>query len=332
MPRALLLALLLLLAGAAPARAAALLPPAGRLFAGTTGGPTVEPFAEQTGHHPAVFQLFSSWGDDLSWPAERAGDARARLMAHLSTRAPDGRELTTPGAIASGAQDLYLLALNGALAARGQRVYLRLMSEMDNWRNPYAAFDADGRRRDAAHAPRAFRAAWPRTVIVLRGGPRATVNARLRAAHLAPLPDGVGDLPQPPVAVMWVPMTGGSPDVPANGPRAFWPGAAYVDWVGTDFYARFPNFARLERFYRAYPGTPFVFGEWALWGRDDPVFVHRLFGWIAHHRRVRIAMYNQGEREQSPFRLARYPRAAAALRARLAAPWVAEWAPEWVGA
>ncbi len=61
--------------------------------------------------------------------------------------------------------------------------------------------------------------------------------------------------------------------------------------VGTDFYSRFPNFHWLEDFYRDFPGKPFVFGEWALWGGDDPVFVVRLFAWIHSHPRVRMALY-----------------------------------------
>jgi hypothetical protein len=33
-------------------------------------------------------------------------------------------------------------------------------------------------------------------------------------------------------------MTAGSPDIPGNRPSAYWPGASYVDWTGTDFYSR----------------------------------------------------------------------------------------------
>jgi hypothetical protein len=90
-----------------------------------------------------------------------------------------------------------------------------------------------------------------------------------------------------------------------------------VDWVGTDFYSRFPNFHWLDDFYRDFAGKPFVFGEWALWGADDPAFVSRLFGWIGSHPRVRMVLYNQGKLTDGPFRLKRYPRSAAALRKAL---------------
>ena len=86
----------------------------------------------------------------------------------------------------------------------------------------------------------------------------------------------------------------------------------YVDWVGTDFYREFPNFAGLQRFYSEYPGKQFAFGEWALWNGGDPGWVDSLFSLIATHRRVKMALYNQGEREKGPFRLSRYPRDQAA--------------------
>jgi hypothetical protein len=126
-------------------------------------------------------------------------------------------------------------------------------------------------------------------------------------------------LPQPKVAVQWTPMTAGSPDLPANSADAYWPGSAYVDWVGTDFYSRFPNFSGLDRFYAdgRWAGKPFVFGEWAMWGRDDPGFMRRFFDWVAAHPRVRMLAYNQGNRPTSEFRLYRYPRSARVMRRAL---------------
>jgi hypothetical protein len=175
-----------------------------------------------------------------------------------------------------------------------------------------------------------FRQAWRRTVVILRGGTLAAVNAKLRSLHLPPVDTHGSDLPQPQVAFMWVPQVAGAPDTRANSPRAYWPGAAYVDWIGTDFYSKFPNWAGLERFYgdRTWSRKPFVFGEWALWGRDDPSFVHRLFAWSRSHRRVRMLMYNQGKLATGPFRLVHYPRARRALAAELRAPRFAEFAPE----
>jgi hypothetical protein len=124
-------------------------------------------------------------------------------------------------------------------------------------------------------------------------------------------------LPQPQVAMAWVPQTEGTPNTHANRARAYWPGAKYVDWVGTDFYSKFPNFTDLETFYEDFPHKPFVFGEWALWGADSPGFVHRFFAFVNTHPRVRMLLYNQGNLVGGPFRLVRYPDSAAAIRAAL---------------
>jgi hypothetical protein len=176
--------------------------------------------------------------------------------------------------------------------------------------NIYSAY---GARRNAAHSTGAYRAAWRRTTVILRGGP--AVDAQLRALHQPPL-KASGDLPAAPVAMQWVPQVAGAPDVAGNRPLAYWPGARYVDWVGTDFYSKFPNFAGLERFYASVRkfNKPFVFGEWAMWGADDPGFVQRLFGWTRSHGLVRMLVYNQGKRTDGPFRLRYYPRAAQVLR------------------
>jgi len=131
--------------------------------------------------------------------------------------------------------------------------------------------------------------------------------------------------------MLWVPETSGDPDIPGNQPSNYWPGRRWVDWVGTDFYGKFPNFSGLTSFYRAHRGLPFVFGEWALWGSDNPRFVAQLFGWIGSHPRVRMLIYNQGVNPDGPLRLSLYPRAASELRRLLANPRFPAFAPEWGG-
>jgi hypothetical protein len=312
----------------ASASADALLPPGGQVFAGVSGGYDTASFERETGQHPAVFQFFSAWGGSLEYMFRGAEQARSRLMIHLSTLRA-GREVITPRGIATGQGDGYLVRLNRRIAEGGQPVYIRLMAEMDgNW-NPYCAFDASGRSRGPAHSTTQFRRAWRRTVIVLRGGPAADVNARLRAEGMPPVDTTRDELPRANVAFLWVPQVAGSPDTAANSPRAYWPGARYVDWVGTDLYSKFPNFAGLERFYRQFPAKPFSFAEYAIWGRDDPGFVHRIFGWARSHRRVRMMLYNQGVKSAGPFRLVHYPRSRAALASELRSPRFARFAAEY---
>ena len=118
---------------------------------------------------------------------------------------------------------------------------------------------------------------------------------------------------------MWAPQTAGTPDTPANAPAPYYPGSAYVDIVGTDFYSAFPNFAGLARLYSAYPTKRFGFNEWGMWLSGDPGFVRSLFAFVGSHQRVGLMVYNQGLNPTGPFRLYRFPAATQELR-RLLAP------------
>jgi hypothetical protein len=314
---------------------------------GVTGGRTVDGYARAAGKPPAVFQFFVAWGDSFDYAYRRSHAAGAGLMVHLSTyNGPGTRERITPRDIALGRGDRYLLSLGRSFAAYGRPVYLRPFGEMNNAANPYSAYARDGSARGAAHARSWFRQAWRRVALVVKGGRVATIDARLRALgmprlrrlpmqseavpaarpgverHLIRVPHRARHLPRPRVALQWTPMTAGSPNIAKNRPIGYWPGAAYVDWVGTSFYSRFPNFSGLDRFYaaRAYAGKPFAFGEWAMWGRDDPGFMRRFFAWVAAHPRVKMLAYNQGNRPAGPHRLYRYPRAARVMHKALRSP------------
>jgi hypothetical protein len=316
--------------------------PHGKVIVGVTGGRTVDGYARAAGKRPGVFQFFVAWGDPFSYAYRRARQAGTGLMVHLSTyNGPGTKERITPRDIAMGRGDRYLISLGRDFTAYHRPVYLRLMSEMNNAANPYSAYDASGRARGQAHARSWFRQAWRRTYLVVKGGRVSKIDARLRAlgmprvrvplakrrAH-AKAPGAraararrhrVRWLARPKVAFQWAPMTAGSPNIGGNRPDGYWPGGAYVDWVGTDFYSRFPNFSGLDRLYanKRYAGKPFVFGEWAMWGSDNPGFMRQFFAWVAAHPRVRMLAYNQGNRTNGPFRLYRYPSASRVMRKAL---------------
>jgi hypothetical protein len=302
----------------ATASADAYLPPQGKVFSGLTGGLSVDLFQRQTGNHPAVFGFFTKFYGANEFIFRSVQQADSRLMLHISTQDGYGtREVVTPRGIAQGDGDRYLVNLNRRIAEHGQPTYIRLMAEMNQANNGYAAFDKRGRSRGPAHTTAQFKQAWRRSTLILRGGAVAGIDAKLRGLGLPPVETNAQELPRAPIAMVWVPQTRGTPDIPANMPRAYWPGGRYVDWVGTDFYSRFPNFHWLDDFYRDFGGKPFVFGEWALWGADDPGFVNRLFAWIGSHPRAKMVLYNQGALTDGPFRLNRYPRSKAALRRAL---------------
>ena len=302
------------------------LPAPGKIFQGVTSKP-VSQYVRAVGKHPAVYQEFVAWGQYLPGITQDAISARARMMIHITT-GYGSSEAITPGGIASGRGDAWLIGLQNAIFQSRNITYIRLMAEMNNYNNFYCAFNADGSSRGASHSPAAFKRAWKRVTLIMRGGSLQRIDAQLRRLGMPPLRT-THDLPRPKVAMLWVPMVGGAPDVAGNGPDDYWPGGGYVDWVGTDFYSKFPNWSGLEQFYGLHPHEPFVFGEYALWGADDPSWVQRLFGWVGSHSRTRMVIYNQGTELNGPFRLWRYPRSARALRVALRSSRYPAYAPEW---
>jgi hypothetical protein len=334
--RPLLLALIGSLFLTAGAHAAAYSPEAGSVFhsgAGGYGAGAIEDFTAQSGKHPAVFQYFVSWRAgprDVRWLRgllERSGHARSRVAFAVSTK---GTGLS-PGAIAAGEGDGFLLAMNGLLAAHGHPTYLRLLSEMNNADNPYSAYTHSGRSRGAAFSPRQFKLAWRRAVLVVRGGQVGQIDDALRRHGMPPVRTGARALPTPPVAFMWVPLSFGNPETPRNHPRHWWPGASYVDWVGTTWYSPFPAVHAFERFMRnrLWRHKPFAFGEYGVWGRESPRFVRQFFRFVARHRQVQMISYYQSALLEPQFRLSTHPRSRRVLQRALRARRYLDLAPEY---
>ncbi len=313
----------------ATASAPVLTPAPGLIYTGVSSG-SAQQFADEVGKHPAVYGEFVNWGQSIHYAFNDAAGAHARLMLHIST-GPAGHGVITPQQIAEGQGDSYLLTLSGLIASHAEPVYVRLMPEMNNANNAYCAVNLDGSSRGPAYAPAQFIAAWRRVVTVLRGGAVARIDAQLAGLGQPPL-KGVaagGSLAQSPIAFVWTPETAGTPNIASNSAAAYWPGDAYVDWVGTDFYSKFPNFSGLDTFYKEFPGKPFAFGEWAIWGGDDPAFVDQLFSWVGRHKRVQMMLYNQGYITNGPFRLNLDPLSTAAIRVALAPARFLADTPEW---
>jgi hypothetical protein len=331
------------LTGAADARGEVYGPPGDKIFHGGTGGYTergLVDFGHLSGRRPAVYQYFftPNWKRPSprsiywqAWLIKSTARQGARPILHLSTaRGGHGVAVISPRQIARGRGDPYLVRLGRLIAASGQVVYVRLMAEMNNFNNPYCAVGASGAPRGGANSPAAFRQAWRRTALILRGGSAARIGKRLRALGLPPVRGAARRLPRGRVSLMWNPFTAGLPNVAGNGPGSYWPGAGYVDWVGTDLFANSPNFRGLERFYHdaRWRNKPFMLGEWALWGREDPGFVRRLAWWTRSHRRARMEVYNQGGRLLWYLRLRSFPRSARQLRHEVRSARFSAYPPE----
>jgi hypothetical protein len=320
--------------GATGAAARAYVPPAGHVFAGLTGGTAIGPFERMVGKHPPVFEIYMTWNTPTKWLSGPVPAFRARLALHLSTAPGYGEHgVISPRRIALGRSDRFLVALGRNLAHSRRIVYLRIMGEPNGHWNAYSAYNADGSYRGEQNSPHYYIEAWRRTVLILRGGPVRRLNRRLRALGLPPLrarDPRTRVLAHPRIAFLWVPQDAGSPEIAANAPGVYWPGSAYVDWVGTDFYAGYPNFTLLDEFYAGFGGKPFVLSEWGLWGSDDPGFVHEMFAWVRSHQRVRMLNYYQGFGASSwEENLKRYPASRRALRQELRSKRYLAYPPEY---
>jgi hypothetical protein len=303
------------------------MPPGDSVLTGLTGI-DASAFQSETGKHPAVLGAFVTWGQSCYWAFNDAVSEHARLMLHLETSTANGSNLT-PAAIAQGGGDSYLLWLADTIAAYNAPVYIRLLPEMNNANNPYSADNIDGSSRGPAYSHAAFKAAWRRVVTILRGGPVSTINAKLATLGLPAIQGKAPTetIPTSAIAFIWGPETAGTPDVPSESAASYWPGSDYVDWVGTDFYSQFPNFAGLKTFYDDYRGKPFVFAEWAMWNTDSSAFVQEFFNFIKTHKRVKMILYNNGYTASSPLLLSKYPAAAAEIHKQVAAARYLGYAP-----
>jgi hypothetical protein len=325
-----------LLPGSAPGLAYE--PPPGSIYTAVTDTGKVEDFwnhTRRTGKHPPVIHTWNEWGTGLRGVINRWATVEARPLVTITTKTGFfGRELITPQAIAMGQGDDHLLDLNKMFGEHGIVAYIRPLAEANGWRNPYSAINSDGSPRDSAHTHAWYIKAWRRMTIILRdGGPISYVNSRLAAEGLPPVRGVKQEVPAvlytPPIAFLWTPLVHGSPDTKANAPGKYYPGDAYVDWVGTDFYSNFPDWKDLNRFYRKWKkrGKPFAFGEWGVTGRDDPRFVKKFMRWGRKHRRVQLLAYYQDFNNSNPYHLRFYPRSAAVLRKQLRNPRYLDSAP-----
>lgn len=306
-----------------------LVPPKGvTLFGVTDRGSTSEfnEFAGLVNHHPAVLETFHPYGNSLNEALGRWVETQTRPMLHISTVDDQTlQELITPREIAVGDGDNYLLQINSVFAKNDVHGYIRPLGEPNRCLNAWTAIACDGTPRGGDYTQTWYKKAFRRIAIIVRGGGTLEqINAELAAAGDPPLnrqgKPNPGKLAAAPVAMVWSPLPGGSPLVKGNYPGDYWPGSAYVDWVGTDFYSPYPVWKNLNHFFSAprYKSKPFALTEWAVEGADNPSFIKKVIGWARTRPRVRMLDYYRGFGETgNNYRLGLYPRTTAALKRRL---------------
>jgi hypothetical protein len=307
----------------ATATASTFAPKKGKAFHGVSDTGNIvqfRKFEDDVHSHPAVLQAFHYWGLHLAKALDRWDDADARGVLSITTRRDTGGEVISPWGIAHGKGDNYPLRLNREIVHANQKVYIRLMGEMNGSWNPYSAYDRSGHFRGHRHSQGQFIKAFRRFTLIVRGGSVSKINRRLRRLHL---PKIKGDyengrlpaqLPRAKVAMQWVPHSSPTPRISGQSPGRYWPGKRYVDWTGTDIFSRAPNWGMLKAIYRKFAHRPYVIGEYGLSAGDNPGFVKKLFRWSKHNKRSRMLIFYQGFAKNDPYRIWHYPASKRALR------------------
>ena len=234
-----------------------------------------------------------------------------------------------------GQGDEYLLTLNRELAKAASITYLRPLAEMNNGHNAYSATTSYGSSRGGGNSQLWYKRAWRRMVLIVKGAASvADTNARLAVLGLPPIQKTTkaalpANLAAPRVAFIWCPLVYGSPRIKSQAAKKYWPGSAWVDWVATDTYSKYPAWSSMNRFYKTFKGKPFAIGEWGVWDADSPAFVKRLFRWQRSRKRVRMMIYHMSFAGRlGPMSLWRWPRSAAATRFQIRGPAFPAYAPD----
>jgi hypothetical protein len=278
----------------------ALPPSAGAVLLGVAGDKAR--FRAQTGQNTQIHLAFTTWKTGLTLPGyidRLFTEHRPIPMLSLNTRHRRGYEAITPRGIAKGFGDRYLARISKAANRFGSATYIRPLGEMNGHWNYYCAYNSNGSYRGSAHSTRNFRRAFRRIYLIMKGGTRADINARLANIGMPPLRIS-GDIPENRhVRVVWNPQGFGSPDLARNSANSYYPGDRFVDVVANDLYdIRFKAEwdANLALF-RSHPSKRYAIGEWGLWGIDDPAFVRRMASFVRNHpRRVEAIVYYKSER------------------------------------
>ena len=220
------------------------------------------------GRKMKVALVYRDWASSV--PGSSAAEHVANGRIPYITWEPwywSGATAPTLDAIASGAEDAKIRAAAQGVKSFGHRVFFRFAHEMNgNW----YPWDGYHNGRDPSKYVRAYR----RVVDVFRA--EGVTNA----------------------AFVWTPNWESVPRESWNDFRNYYPGDAYVDWVGSDGYNRYlaswkPLAAifdcdqsaastRCANVYRAYPHKPYMIGETS--SIEDPNDPTRKARWIDEGR------------------------------------------------
>ena len=246
-------------------------------FANETGG--IATLEADIGRHLALDRTYMPW-TFTHWAERIAPDVAAGRMPELAWSAAP---TTTAAAIASGSQDTLITAAARALRDTGAEVMLV----------PWYEFDQPRGHRRFIGGPKKVIAAWRHMVGLFRAAGATNVH------------------------FVWTPMAydfGAHAKVDA---RTFYPGNAYVHWIGADAYnlpgAPFRTQGQLLDPAVAFATAhhkPFIVGETASLASvaATPAWIEAYGPWAALHPAVKaVNFFDSISPKGNDFRLIAYP-------------------------
>jgi hypothetical protein len=280
-------------------------PPPGKIYFGaSTGGVGANYDAFLHGAGVPAVAIYNRWttpNGNFDWLLRESQRRPTTVM--ISWNFPgDGRQAS----IASGMYDDYIRQRIAEIKRYGKPVFIRLNWEFNGFWYRWSAQDSAGKTRPG-NSPEDYKAAWRHVVSMFAG--------------------------QHNVTFVWCPNLF-EPVPVAHGLTVYdwYPGDAYVGWVGLDAYPGSANWGWMQNgkqgmnelyaFVRR-RHKPMMIAEWGLntvSTGDSLVWMRWYLDWIAQHPGVKAALYfdyNNTDSEGKDYRLSTFPAAARFLRSNL---------------
>src|SRR5215208_148957 len=296
------------------------------------------------GEEPLISHTFTGYDTNMSFDTAIATARGAvPLITWQTGRATSPKTIARAGLASSGNRsDYVILKVASALRTYSKPTFLRIDQEMNAYWFAWCAYNSDGTPR--ANTTEDFKDMWRRMHIIFEGGTVSEMNSKLAAQGMPPLDPQVGTsaaskglssttdpnaylAPTNNVAFVFNPVDApGIPNKAGNQWADYYPGDAYVEWVGQTSYDTTWNatmdtrFSWLEAFYQDFSvghDKPYMMGEWGLTSsrRDDPAYIQRIIAWQKAHPGVKALIYFNVQTAKTDHRLEVYPNSAALMRA-----------------
>ncbi|HUZ20898.1 MAG TPA: glycosyl hydrolase [Acidimicrobiales bacterium] len=245
----------------------------------------------------ALINRFTTPNGDFGWILDEF--SRADVTGVISWNFPGNG---TQWSIASGRYDAYIRTVATEVRAFGRPLLIRLNWEFNGTWYPWSAVGKN-RQHSPGNSPKEYVAAWRHVVNLFRG-----------------------DLN---VSFVWCPAIVGSLRGPSMRLRNWYPGAAYVGWVGLDVYLGSVSWQAMQHgrnaldddyTFAAQRNRPVMIAEWALstpGTGDDPSAVSAFLTWMRNHPLVQAQLwfdYNGIDDGGVDHGIGNFPRSAAVLK------------------